>query len=120
MKIEAKIIVVLKNLLLSYIVTFLMIVILAFVAYRWEIKEKTISLVLIATYIISNLIGGFLTGKKIKEKKFLWGMGLAIAYLILFSALAIGFHGISGFATANTVTTILLCLAGGMLGGMLS
>lgn len=120
MKIETKIIVVLKNLFLSYIVTFLMLVVLAFIAYRWEIKDKTISLTLVATYIISTLLGGFLTGKKIKEKKFLWGMGLAVAYLILFSALAIGFHGISDFATVNTVTTILLCLASGTLGGMLS
>ncbi len=120
MKIEQKIIVLLKNLFLSYILTFFMLIILAFIAYRWELKDKTISIVLIITYIIATSLGGFLTGKKIKEKKFLWGLGLAVIYLILFCVLAIAFHGISGFATANTITTIILCLASGMLGGMLS
>lgn len=120
MKIEAKAMILLKNLFLSYIVTFFMLVMLAFIVYRWELGDKTVSLVLIATYIIATLLGGFLTGKKIREKKFLWGMGLSVMYLVVFCILAVIFHGISGFVASNTITTIILCLASGMLGGMLA
>lgn len=117
---EEKIILLFKNLVVAYIVTFVVLAILSFIAYRLELKDKTISMLLVVSYIGANFIGGFLTGRKIKEKKFLWGMVLAACYFVVFSILAIGFHGISSFATANTVTTFVLCLASGMLGGMLS
>lgn len=120
MKREEKIILLFKNLVVAYIVTFVVLAILSFIAYRLELKDKTISMLLVVSYIGANFIGGFLTGRKIKEKKFLWGMVLAACYFVVFSILAIGFHGISSFATANTVTTFVLCLASGMLGGMLS
>lgn len=58
-------------------------------------------------------------GKKMKEKKFLWGLFLGMAYfliLLIISLLANG--GVKG-DLGNLFLTMALCMSGGMLGGML-
>ena len=60
-----------KILFVMYFVTFILLLLLALVLYKAEPGEMVSKVWLIAVYIISGFLGGFLIGKRTKSKKFL-------------------------------------------------
>lgn len=110
----------LKALLVSYVVTGLLLLFLAGLLYKFRLNDGKLQIGIIFTYIVSCFIGGFLAGRMMKSRQFLWGLLLGIFYfgimLIVSVAVNRGIHSVSGGA----VTTFLLCMGGGTLGGMLS
>ena len=109
-----------KILLLMYAVTAVMLFLLAVLVQEFEWEQGAISIGISVVYVISCFLGGFLTGKIQKTKKFIWGilMGLIYVMVMLMITMAVkhGFHStVSAF-----VINLLLCLGGGMAGGMIS
>lgn len=111
---------VLKILLVMYILTGVLLVILAALLYKFEFGEATVNIAVILIYILIGFAGGFLSGKILKVKKFLWGaiMG-ALYFVVLFAVSLILQKGIAGDGI-HFVTTMILCVASGMVGGMVS
>ena len=109
-----------KNLLLAYLVTFILLLFTALLLYKVGLSEKTVSVMMIILYMGSCFLGGFATGKEMKIRKFLWGMVVGAAYfvILLFLSWVVGRKGV--VFDRDTITTMLLCIGGGMLGGMLS
>ena len=70
----------LKSLLVSYIVTGVLLVVLAMLLYRLELNEKTVSASIVAIYVLSTLAGGFILGKLMKVKRYIWGLGICVVY----------------------------------------
>ena len=75
---------------------------------------------IIAIYVAACFLGGFLEGKMMKTRKFLWGGAFGLLYFAVLAiiSLAVG-QGFSG-SSSHFVTTLILCMAGGTLGGMVS
>lgn len=110
----------LKAILAAYIVTAILLMILALLMFKAGLDEDKVSIGIIAVYLISTFLGGRIAGKGAESKKFLWGMVAGIAYfLILLLVTLISKQTVSAPAM-QLVTTGLLCVGGGMLGGMLS
>ena len=110
----------LKALLASYIVTGILLLLLTMALYKMELNEKMVSAAIVAIYVMATLIGGILIGKMAKVKRFIWGLGLGIAYFALLLLITLGvYHTLNGDG-ANLVTTFILCAGGGMVGGMIS
>ena len=109
-----------KNLLLAYLMTLIILLVLAFLLYKVGLTEKAVSIAMILTYAGSTFLAGFLTGKKKGKMKFLWGLAVGTAYFVILVVLSL----IGGRAGAmfgkDFFTTLLLCAGGGMLGGMIS
>ena len=78
-----------KALLTAYVLTGGLLLLLALLLYRFQLSRSGVNVGIIAIYILSCFLGGFLEGKM---------MG----------------------TSSNFVTTLILCIAGGTLGGMLS
>ena len=117
---DSKVLWVLKALLVSYVVTGLLLLILAMLLYKFDLDEKSVSAGIIAIYVASTLIGGLVLGKMAKVRRFLWGVGLGIAYFALLLLISLGvYHTLEGNGT-NVMTTFILCAGGGMIGGMIS
>jgi len=110
----------LKTLLSSYIITGLLLLLLAFLLYKFQLSESKVNLSITVIYIFSSFIGGFLEGKMMKTKKFLWGTlsGLLYFFILLLVSVSSG-QSFDGNAS-HFISTLLLCIAGGTLGGMLS
>ena len=109
-----------KILLVMYILTGVLLVILAALLYKFELNESTVNIAVIVIYILIGFLGGFLAGKILRVKKFLWGAIMGAAYfLLLFLVSLILQKGISGDGI-HFVTTMLLCVASGTVGGMVS
>lgn len=109
----------LKGLFLAYALTGVLLALLSFLLYKFGLGEKTVAIAIIVTYVAATFFAGFLAGKKMKNRKFLWGLAEGAAYFIVLVLLSF----LAGDRTAvfgNTFfTTLALCAGGGMLGGML-
>ena len=117
---DKKILSALLILVLSYVLTACLLLLLAFILYKFRISESIVNIAVIVIYISVTFAAGFIAGKYYKVKKFLWGLVLGSVYfLILVLVSLIG--GVSDTVIGSgVVTTWILCAGGGMLGGMLS
>ena len=108
----------LKVLGLAYMVSALMLLLLAVMVYKFDVSEKVVSIGIILVYIVSCLLAGLVMGKLQKNRRFLWGIFVGAMYFAVLLILT-GMVGkdLSDVAT-DFVTTLLLCLGSGMLGGM--
>lgn len=111
---------ILKALLVSYLVTGIFLLLLAGLLYRFQLDEGKIRIGIIITYILSCFTGGFLAGKMMKSRQFLWGVLLGLLYFLIMMLVSLAVNRELQSSTAGFVTAFVLCMGGGMLGGMLS
>ena len=109
-----------KALLAAYVVTGILLIILALALYKFELNEGAVTAGVTAVYLISTFTGGLVVGKLAKVRRFLWGIVLGILYFALLLLVTVGiyrtFHGNS----TEILVTFALCAGGGMAGGMIS
>lgn len=109
-----------KALAIAYIITGLLVFVTAWISYKMDFADKEINLFVTFIYIISNSVAGLYMGKCMKEKGFAWGAlcgAIYGAFLMLVSVV------ISGGAVAlslDGLCALLLSIAGGTFGGMIS
>lgn len=115
-----KIMSMLKALIISFVVTALLLLLLALLLYKLELKEGMVTAGIAAIYIISCFVGGFSAGKSIRERKFLWGLCVGACYFLMLLGVSAILSPGAMTGGDYIVTTVLLCVGGGMLGGMLS
>ena len=109
-----------KALLACYIVTGILLVLISFLFYKWNLEEQIVTAGIISTYAISTFVGGFIVGKIKGTRKLQWGMLLGIVYYLFLVAISYGVYRTVDSSRAELLTTLLLCAGGGMLGGWLS
>lgn len=110
----------LKSLLFSYIVTMILLLLLTFALYQFGLSEKVVTIIIIGIYVVSTFFAGFITGKKMETRKFLWGLLMGAAYFAVLLVISLIAGQSTGGLGDSVATTMVLCTAGGMLGGMLS
>ena len=111
---------IMKALLVSYLVTGLLLLLIAGQLYRFRLDEGKVQIGIILTYILSCFTGGFLAGKMMKNRQFLWGVFLGLLYFAIMMLVSLAVNRELQSSTSGFVTAFLLCMGGGMLGGMLS
>ncbi len=119
-KIGEKIMWMLKSLLASYIVTGLLLLGLTVLVHKFELDEQLVVGGIVAIYVISTFIGGFIIGKLTERKKFIWGMVVGGVYFLLLFLISYGVYREFNTNGISAITTAILCIGGGSLGGMLS
>lgn len=111
---------ILSTLLIMYIITGLALLILAFILLKLQPGESAVNIGIMIIYIISCLIGGLIAGKRLRTHKFLWGVLMgAVYFLILLAGSLLLNRGISS-DTVHVAATLVMCIAAGMIGGMVS
>ena len=111
---------VLKSLLASYIVTGILLLILTFLVYQFKLDEQIVVGGIVAIYVVSTFIGGMIIGKLTQIKRYLWGLLIGTLYFLLLFLISYGVYREFQTNGISMVTTVLLCVGGGMLGGMAS
>ena len=119
-QIGTKVMWVLKSLLASYIVTGLLLLALTFLVYQFKLDEQVVIGGIVMIYVISTFVAGFILGKLIHVRKFIWGIVIGSIYFALLFLISYGVYREFGTSGLNAITTAILCIGGGMLGGMLS
>lgn len=108
-----------KALILTYILTAVSLILLAFALYRFHLTEPQINFGVRAIYVISCLIGGFVSGKLIRQRRFFWGALLGFLYMgiLILASFAIN-HVFPD--TPQILLYLSLCSASASIGGILS
>ena len=109
----------LKCLMASYLITGALLLMVAGLLYKFSLGETVIDICIIVVYCISSLLAGLLFSKGASSRRFMWGMAAGAAYFIIICVVSSiaepDFNPISN----SCITTLLICLGSGMMGGML-
>ena len=111
---------ILRSLLCAFVLTGILLLVLAGLLYKLSLEEGKVTAGIILIYVLSTFVGGFIAGKLLKERKFLWGLTVGILYFGLLMLVSLGLYRSLQGGGADILTTFFLCAGGGMLGGMLS
>ena len=111
---------VLSTLLIMYILTGVALFVLAFLLYKMELTENIVTIGITAIYVVSGLLGGIIIGKRMKTRRFLWGIIMGAAYfLVLLIGSALLNRGLTS-DMQHIGLTLVMCMGAGMIGGMVS
>lgn len=110
----------LRSLLLSYLLSGVLLAALAFALYKLRLKEGQVNMMVFAVYFLSCLAGGLFAGKRIKQRRFFWGLLSGLAYFLMLFIVSWCLNFSSPIDMERSVHVMLVCAAGGMLGGMFS
>ena len=109
-----------KARLAAYVVTGILLIILALALYKFELNEGAVTAGVTAVYLISTFTGGLVVGKLAKVRRFLWGIVLGILYFALLLLVTVGIYRTFHGSSTEILVTFALCAGGGMAGGMIS
>ncbi len=110
----------LKLLLASFLFSIVLLLLLAFLFYKFYLSDDVITVSIILIYVISNFLSGFLAGKTMGRRKYVWGLGLGAAYFIVLCLVSFAVKQSFADLGQDFLMTMILCLGSGMLGGMVS
>ena len=107
-----------KALLVAYVMTGLFLLITAGLMYRFELSEGKVKIAVIGIYVLSCFTGGFLTGRMMKNRKFLWGSLLGFLYFAVMLTVSVAVGRELKEAVMVISTTFFICIISGMIGGI--
>ena len=115
-----KVLFVTKCMLAAYILTAGLLLLLAFMLYRFGLSEKVVSLCIIGIYIAVTFLTGVLSGRRAGRKKYLWGLAMGVAYYVILVIVSLIVNSGPQDVAGNMVTVFFLWAGSCMLGGMIS
>ena len=107
-----------KALLVAYVMTGLFLLITAGLMYRFELSEGKVKIAVIGIYVLSCFTGGFLAGRMMKNRKFLWGSLLGFLYFAVMLTVSVAVGREIKEAVMGISTTFFICIISGMIGGI--
>lgn len=119
-KIRVSALTILKILLAMYLLTGVLLLALSAMLYKMQLSETVVSVGIVIIYVLSGFLGGFLSGKVMKTRRFFWGMVMGGAYFLILVLGSILFQKGINMELSRFFTTLILCTASGMIGGMVS
>ena len=114
-----RIVALIKCLIASYLITGVLLMVVAALLYKFSLSENVVEICIIAIYCISSLLAGLFFSKGAASRRFLWGMIAGAAYFLIICGISMVVE--QGFTLLSnaSITTMFICLGSGMLGGML-
>jgi putative membrane protein (TIGR04086 family) len=109
-----------KVLLGMYLFTALFLLVLAYALYRFDLEERVVTIGILLGYVLACLIGGFRIGRRMKQKKYIWGFAAGFLYFAVLLAVSYFYHHTVGDEIAHLATTFAMCVASSTVGGMIS
>ena len=103
----------LKEIVIEMIISAVLLACVSFIVLRMTPSFAVI-------YGISNLIGGYLIGKVMTKKKFMWGAISGILYFAIIVVIAFIVKGGIDTGSVGLISGFLISVAAGTLGGMIS
>ncbi len=111
---------VLLSMAVSYIITLLFLSILSLCLLHTDMNGSLANVFLILTAVLSCLVGGWIAGKKMKTRRFLWGILAGIIYFVILCLIKTILGEAPVLNSPHALTSMFCCIGSGMLGGMFS
>ncbi len=109
-----------KCILAAYLLTGGALLLLALLLYRFQLSEQIVNIGILVIYVIASFAAGFFSGKRMQDRRFLWGLLAGSLYFAILTLLTLAVnHGFRDLGN-HFFTTLMICAGSGMLGGMVS
>lgn len=117
---SAKMVDIIKVVLITYVITGILLVLLALGLYKMQLSKSQINIGIIMVYAISTIAGGYIIGKKKMHKRLLWGLVIGLTYFLVLSFIAFIVHKGLYANGASALKAAVVCILGGIAGGVIS
>ena len=104
----------LRSLFISYALSAL------FALYKLRLKEGQVNLMVYLVYLAACLAGGAAAGKRLRQRRFFWGLLSGMFYFLILFAASWAMDPRASIHAARSLMVLGVCAFGGTLGGMLS
>lgn len=108
-----------KGLVLAYIISAIVLVLLAFLMFKMEISEGVVRGVIIFAYVLSCFVSGMIVSSNREGRYYLWGMLQGVLYYVVLVTVSMICNRAVFTHISGIIPALFLCAFGGMLGGML-
>lgn len=109
-----------KALVFASVFTLLILLFTALLMYKADLSMDAAGYVLMLAYVGAPFLGALYLGKKVVEKRYLWGLVVGICYFLLFLVFSLSMRGVEQLNWSAELRVLLMALVGGVFGGMLS
>jgi len=104
--------------LVAYAITCIVFLAYSMLITYADMTERNLPMVVAVTTLLSVMVAGFDAAKGAESRGWLWGMAAGLVYILILTGLMMGV--LQRFAVdTRTVTTFVLAIAGGGMGGIL-
>ena len=110
----------LKEIVIEMIISAVLLACVSIIVLRMTPSFAVTKILILGIYGISNLIGGYLIGKVMTKKKFMWGAISGILYFAIIVVIAFIVKGGIDTGSVGLISGFLISVAAGTLGGMIS
>lgn len=108
-----------QSIVVAYVLTAVMLLILSFIMYKCKVSMTGANSGILATYVLSCLIGGFIFSGCLAQKKYLGGALLGVVYFVVAYLVSAVWNQSIAAQMPGMLTAFLICVFSGMLGGMI-
>lgn len=108
-----------KGIVFVYVVSAVILLVLALLLFQWDAPEGVIRGGVVFAYVISCFIAGIIISRQHSERRYLWGIFAGAVYYVILLAVSMICNRAVFTSIPGILPALFLCLAGGMLGGML-
>ena len=105
---------------IMFLCSMLLLAILSLLLWRMDGGSSLLSGGVIAVYILTNILGGFLTGKMMGQQKFFWGMLMGAVYFAILFFIGVCLMGTKISGNMQLISGAMVCVISAMIGGMLA
>ena len=109
-----------KALMIAYIVTGILLLLLSALLFKFNLSKEYVEIGITAIYVIACGIAGYFMGKMTENKKFLWGMLTGALYFVIIVLVSMAVNRKIQSDVTELISTLVICIGSGMLGGMIS
>lgn len=102
------------------IVTVILLLIMAFMLFKFNLSDGFIMVGIYITYVVSCFVGGLIIGKVRGEKKYLWGMIVGLVFFVTLSLISLIVTGELYGSGMKAIGALVVCVLGGAVGGMIA
>ena len=72
-----------QGMLFMYVLTAVILLLLAVLLYKYDISKGAVSTGIIVAYVLSGFAGGLFMGKRMKTRRFFWGLTAGGVYFLV-------------------------------------
>ncbi|MBE5963967.1 MAG: TIGR04086 family membrane protein [Lachnospira sp.] len=109
-----------KVLILGYILTVVMLLILAFLLYKMQLSQGQIKIGIVVIYVLSTLVCGFIMAKLRKNKRVMWGFVMGLIYFMVLMIVSFVMNRGFNSDVTNIFAILASCVGGGIFGAIIS
>ena len=105
--------------LLSVVVSAAGILLAALIFFMVGEGQNRVGIAVYVIVVLAVLIGGIYAGHRIGQRRFMWGLALGAIYYVSLCLISVASGCMDAADWQFCLPFVLLCLGGGMLGGMI-